>query len=95
MRGFVMGFICGAGLLYGAMSFHVVMAKDGLHVIPKASAALKDTYVDIREFGFTEWKDHPELAASLVKADRADLMQSSAVDSIHRSLDGLLSKEPS
>lgn len=90
MKGFVVGFVCGAGALYGAMLFHVVQAKDGFHFIRKSNPSLKDTYVDIREFGFSEWKDHTELAAALTAADRSDLLQNSAADAIQRSFDGFL-----
>ena len=95
MKGFVTGLACGAGVMYAAMMFHLVRSNDGFHVIPKVAGQLKDTYVDIREFGFGDWKDHPELSAALVKADRADLMQGSATGALQRSLDGILNKDPS
>ena len=93
MRGFVIGFVTGAATLYVAMCFHVVRAKDGFHLVSKTAVSLKDPYVDIREFGFSDWQEHPELAADLARADKSDIMQDSASDSLHRSFDDLLHRK--
>ena len=89
MRNFLAGFLTGALTLFVAMCFHVVRAKDGFHVIPKVTASLKDPYVDIREFGFSDWQEHPELSAAIAKAEKSDILKDSAGDSIHRSIDDL------
>jgi len=76
------------------MSFHVVRAKDGFHIVPKSVTSLKDPYVDIREFGFEDWQNHPELAADISRAEKTDMMQDSATDAVHRSIDGLFHRKP-
>lgn len=93
MRNFVIGFIAGVGSLYVAMSFHIVRAKDGFHVVPKSNASLKDPYVDIREFGFSDWQEHPELAADISRAEKSDILKDSAADNVQRSFDDLFKKK--
>lgn len=93
MRGFVMGYIAGIATLYVAMCFHVVRAKDGFHLVPKSTASLKDPYVDIREFGVAEWQEHPELAADISLANKTDMLQDSASDTVHRKFDDLFRRK--
>ena len=47
---FLTGMIIGGVLLYGALSYHILRADDGFHLIPKTSDRLAATYVDIRKF---------------------------------------------
>ena len=89
MRNFVIGFFVGAATLYGSMSFHVVRADDGYHFIAKTGLTFRDTYVDIRQFGFAEWKDHVGLAEAMHKSDRSDLLQGATQKAIRGTLDGL------
>lgn len=93
MRNFIVGFMAGAASLYGALSFHVVRAEDGHHLIAKSTLAVRDTYVDIRPFGVNEWKDHLELADAMRKAGKKDLVQGAAESAVRRTLDGLFHRE--
>ncbi|MFO0869591.1 MAG: hypothetical protein U0935_11720 [Pirellulales bacterium] len=90
MRNFVLGFFCGAVALYGSMSFHVVRAEDGHHVIKKTSLTFYDTYVDIRAFGLGDWKEHAALADALQKSEKKDLMQGATEHALRNSFDRLL-----
>lgn len=87
---FILGMITGGLLFWGALSYHVVRANDGLHLIPKTNATLADTYVDIRHFGPTEWLQHVDVAQALQAAGRADLVQAAAHDALKTGLDQLL-----
>ena len=68
MRGFFPGFIVGAVTLYVSMCFHIVVANDGYHFVPKTALTFKDTYVDIRQFPVVEWRNHVPLAEAMMKS---------------------------
>ncbi len=87
---FVLGMIVGAALLFVGMRNHVVRANDGFHLIPKSSARITEPYVDIRKFTVTDWDKHQALAIAIVQADKANLMQGSATESVRRSFNDLL-----
>ena len=90
LTSFIFGMIVGAGLLYGALHYHLVHATDGLHLVPKLDAELKSTYVDIREFTFADWSNHPSLAAALMKSEKRELMEGAANDALNNGLDRFL-----
>lgn len=87
---FLVGMVVGALLLYGALSYHIIHARDGMHLVPKTSARLAGMYVDIREFTPRDWIDHPEIFAALHDAQREDLISLAADDAIFNGLDRLL-----
>jgi hypothetical protein len=87
---FLLGVVVGGLLIYGALNYHIVRASDGLHLIPKVDATLANTYVDIRNFGPADWAERPELAMSLLKANRRELMDAAAADTLRTGLDRLL-----
>lgn len=90
---FLLGVAVGAGLVFGSLKYHVLRAHDGLHVVPKVAATFEDAYVDIRQFGPSDWNDHRTLAAALIKANQEDLIGETAAyslrDSLRSALDGL------
>ena len=92
---FVLGALVGAGLLYALLNYHIIHARDGLHVVPKVDAQLANTYVDIREFAPRDWADHPEIFAALSAAHRDDLIRDAAADAARNGLDRLLGPAPS
>ena len=86
MKRFFLGVIVGAVLVFGAQRYHIVRAKDGVYVVPKLSADFNEAYVDIREFGVSDWANHKELAAALVKAQYNHLLEDSAAESFHKGI---------
>ncbi len=76
---FLAGVIVGAAGLYGAMTYHFVRAEDGVHLVPKVTSGLSDTYVDIRKFNTASWYEHKSLAVALVNADKQDLLKDPAI----------------
>jgi hypothetical protein len=89
---FLLGVAVGALLIYAVLNYHIVHARDGLHLIPKADATLAATYVDIRRFGPADWAQHPDLAMALLQANRRDLMESAAADALREGLDRFLDR---
>ncbi|MBA3482118.1 MAG: hypothetical protein H0T51_09925 [Pirellulales bacterium] len=87
---FFFGMVAGGLLIYAALNYHLIQAKDGLHLIPKVDATLACTYADIRNFGPSDWAQHPEIAMALFKADRSDLLESAASSTLETGLDRLL-----
>lgn len=87
---FIFGVVIGGLLIYGGLHYHVVNATSGLHLVPKVNSTLAETYVDIRGWGLAEWRQHQDVAAALLSANRQDLMQSAAEDSIRTGLDRIL-----
>lgn len=90
MRNFILGCIVGAAGLYGSMSFHVIRAKDGYHFVRKTALSFQDTYTDIRDFDPIMWREHASLAEALVKADKSQLMQDSAIQAVENAFDQIL-----
>src|SRR5262245_16994224 len=62
---FLLGLVAGAMLIYAVMSFHVVRARDGFHVVNKQPPRMGETYVDIRSFGMSDWAGRPQLTSAL------------------------------
>ena len=87
---FVWGVVVGASLLYCVMTYHVVHTQDGLQVVPKITAGLPGTYVDIRGFGIDDWARHCSLAMALIHADKGDLMGDAAMSPLRETLEGWL-----
>jgi hypothetical protein len=91
---FVVGVLVGGLLIYYALNYHVIHARDGMHLVPKVDAKLAGTYVDIREFTARDWIDHPEIFAALQQAKRDDLLQMAVGDAANQALDRLLGPRP-
>lgn len=87
---FLLGVLVGAGLVFGALKYHVVQANDGFHFVPKITSGFEDTYVDVRNFGLNDWTEHRALSMALVKADKAHLMDDAATFQLRETLDGWL-----
>jgi len=82
--------VVGGLLIYGGLNYHIINTPSGLHLVPKVNSTLAETYVDVRGWGVAEWMQHKDVAAALLAADRQDLMQSAAEDSIRTGLDRIL-----
>ena len=87
---FIFGMVAGGLLIYAALNYHLIQANDGLHLIPKVDATLAGTYADIRNFGPADWAKNPDIAMAIFKADRGDLLESAASDTLQTGLDRLL-----
>ncbi len=90
---FGMGMVVGGLLLYGALQYHVIHSKQGLHLIPKASATLAKTYVDIRQFTIADWTRNTDIALALTNANQVELIENAPADALQNSLDRWLDPE--
>ena len=90
MRQFFLGMLCGAGLLFTLMHFHVVRGKQGVTLVPKISNNLTDVYCDIREYTLDDWKEHKPLAAAIVRSNQSELIEDSAHSAFADSMRGLV-----
>lgn len=88
---FIFGMVAGGLLIFAALNYHLINANDGMHLVPKVDATLAGAYVDVRNFGPRDWAQHPEVAMALFKADRGDLLEAAAGNSLEVGLDRLLS----
>lgn len=72
---FLLGVVAGFGLYHLAMSYHVIQAESGWHLVAKTSPGLSDTYVDIREFTPEDALKHASLVAAIESTDNETLKQ--------------------
>ena len=84
LSSFFTGVIVGAAALYGAMTFHIVRAPDGVHVVPKVTRGLSDVYVDVRSFTAPDWYEHRGLSAAVVNAQKEYLIGDSSLTSLRQ-----------
>jgi hypothetical protein len=70
----VFGVAIGAGGMWYAMHNHVLRTNSGLAMVPKFRAQLSGTYFDVRDWGVTEWTEHPDLVLTLEKNQRTDII---------------------
>lgn len=91
---FLLGVVVGFGLYHAAINYHVVYAKDGLHLVNKTPPRLSETYVDIRQFSAGDWANHPQLILALKQAGEDELLQDATADAVNdavqRGLDRVL-----
>ena len=83
---FLFGVAVGAGLVFGTLKYHVLRAHDGMHVVPKVASTFEDAYVDVRQFGPSDWTEHRTLTAGLIQANKEDLIGDTAAYSLRASL---------
>ena len=87
---FLFGVIIGGAAVFGSLKYHVVRAEDGVHLVPKTSSSFEEIYVDVREFGPTDWTEHTDLAIAMVKADKEHLIGDTTANSIRQSVHNVL-----
>jgi hypothetical protein len=88
---FIFGMVVGGLLIYLALNYHLIHAKDGIHLVPKTSATLAATYVDVRNFGPADWANHQGVAMAILKANRGELLESVTGETLLNGLDRILS----
>lgn len=84
---FIAGFAAGAIVCLGVMSFQVVRAQDGFHLLQKHHARLGQLYIDTREFGPADWSDDSDLAAGLKAANKEYVMKAEPAGSLGNAFD--------
>lgn len=82
LSSFVTGTAVGAGLMFGALTYHVVRTPEGYELVPKITAGFADTYIDVRTFGVSDWANHKPLVAAIVRADKKDILEPSSAEAL-------------
>lgn len=70
----ILGMILGGGLVYGAYQYHLVRTGDQFLLIPKGQVSLVDPYVDVRDWGLSQWQEHPALLEAMRSQGHGDLV---------------------
>jgi hypothetical protein len=50
-------------------NYHFLMTEDGFVVVEKESWGVDATFADTRNWDFSDWLDHPEVAEALTKRE--------------------------
>ena len=64
----------GGGLTYYGLGHHFVKTDDGTIVVAKAQLTLKDTYVGIRKWQPSDFREHAEVVKALVDQGHGDVV---------------------
>ena len=88
----IVGVLLGAGLVYGALNYHVLRTTEGVEFVPKLSANFGDTYLDVRAFGVSDWADHDIVARAVVKSGKDHILRDSATRSVQDGINSLWDK---
>jgi len=86
---FLLGMAAGVILCFAATNFHVVRAEDGFHLVHKQRARMAEAYVDVREFGVTDWTNHSELALELSAVNKQYVMGDGTTSAVESGLSKL------
>lgn len=84
---FIAGVLTGAGMMFSSLTYHFLYTKDGLKAVPKTTASLSETYLDVREFTAADWAEHKTVMAAVIQADESELLESAAVNSLRDGFD--------
>ncbi len=83
IKTFLAGLTIGGVTSLLAMQFHVINTNDGLIVLPRVNRPpVRSTYVDVRKWSLSMWRQHPEVAQAAVKYGRPDLLGGGVLNSI-------------
>jgi hypothetical protein len=85
----VVGVLIGAGLVYGALNYHVLRTTEGVEFVPKLAATFDETYLDVRQFGVSDWADHEQLARAVVKSGKDHILRDAATRSVQDGINSL------
>ncbi len=89
---FILGLLLGFGLYHVASNFHLIRTPNGVEWVRKVSPSFRDSYADIRTYTVSEWAEHPELAAALLKEKRAELMRPAGQQAVSDAVDGAIDR---
>ena len=84
------GILLGGVFVYGGFNYHLVRANDGYLVVSRTRVALDDAYVDIRNWGFSDWRKHPTLTRDMLQAGHGERVKAAVQDGlVDEALQGL------
>jgi hypothetical protein len=86
------GVVLGGGLVYGALNYHVLRTPEGVELVPKLSATFDETYLDVRQYGVSEWADHDLVARAIVKSGKDHILKDAATRSVQDGINSIWNK---
>lgn len=86
--------VVGGFLLHALMTYHVVRAVDGIHIVAKRPPRLSEAFVDARAFQLSDWAARPQLASALVRAGKQHLLGETAASSLRNNFEQLMQNVP-
>lgn len=86
------GAVLGAGLVFGAFNYHVLRTAEGVEFVPKLTANFSDIYLDVRQYGVSDWADHEQVARAVVKSGKDHILKDSATRSVQEGINSLWEK---
>jgi hypothetical protein len=92
LASFLAGAVVGGGLVFGSLSYHVVHTNDGIVWIPKNSPTFLETYLDVRNFGVSDWSRHKGVVAAIVRAKRESIFGDAAVDTAQEGVSNIMGR---
>ena len=76
------GVVLGGSIVFASLSFHFLRTNDGLQFVPKNAPTFAETYLDVRNFGASDWARHKTVIAAIVKAKKESIFEGSPVDTL-------------
>lgn len=80
----MMGVCVGAAIMFAAFQFHLIRTQQRFLLVRKQQADWRDAYVDVREWSYRDWTNHPRLSENLVAAGHGDVVVRSGADNFFR-----------
>ena len=87
---FFTGMIAGGALVYGSLTYHVLNTAQGMTFIPKLQPSFEDIYLDVRQFGISDWSRHRAVAAAVVKANKQEIFTQHTADTVSQHVGDLV-----
>jgi len=81
---FIAGCVAGGAFMYAGITHHLLGTSSGWELVPKSSATFDDSFLDVREFGLSDWAEHRELVAAIIKAEKEKILGEAAQHSIEK-----------
>ena len=86
------GAVLGGGAVIGALNYHVLRTDEGIEFVPKLSANFTDIYLDVRQFGISDWTEHEQVARAVTKSGKDHLLKDAATRSVQEGINSLWDK---
>ncbi|MBS0210038.1 MAG: hypothetical protein JSS27_13905 [Planctomycetes bacterium] len=79
---FVAGAVIGGGLVYGALSYHILRTDTGIEFVPKTTPMFAEAYLDVRHFTANDWARHKATTQAIVAAKKTHLFTAMGLSAI-------------
>lgn len=83
LKSLITGALLGAGSMYVGLQYHVLMAPEGMLLVPRSpQARLQDAYADVSSWDATTWAARPQVSLAVTNYGRADLITQGATQGV-------------